>query len=161
MSRPEKVQAALRLMGNPYASLSLFDDAPEDVTSTESTYKQKRAYFKKLENPHAFSSIFGDAGDDLWQAAAKRNGNNLIDLLEKELDEVLGLYQPYVARNDWKQLMDFRPVFLKQVGETPERVEGVTNRLQKFKFSLLPGEKVEYNRAPADRIIRELNKILV
>ena len=145
-------------MGNPYASLSLFDD--EDAT-IEPNFEQKRAYFKKLENPHAFSSIFGDAGGDLWQAAAKRNGNNLITVLEKELDEVLGLYKPYVARNEWKQLMDYRPVFLKQVGETPERVERVTNRLQKFKFSLLPGEKVEYNRAPADQIISELKKILV
>jgi hypothetical protein len=160
MSRPEKMQAALRLMGNPYASLSLFDDTAEG-TAVEPSFEQKRVYFKKLENPHAFSSIFGDAGDDLWQAAAKRNGNNLITVLEKELDEVLGLYKPYVARNDWKHLMDYRPVFLKQVGETPERVERVTNRLQKFKFSLLPGEKVEHNRAPADRVISEFKKILV
>jgi hypothetical protein len=29
MSRPAKIQAALRLMGNPYASLSFFDDAAE------------------------------------------------------------------------------------------------------------------------------------
>jgi len=160
MSRPEKVQAALKLMGNPYASLSLLDDAGEHA-AIETNLEQKRAYFRKLENPHAFSSIFGDAGDDLWQAAANRNGNNLITVLEKELDEVLGLYKPYVARNDWKQLMDYRPIFLAQVGETFERIERVTNRLQKFKFSLLPGEKVEYNRAPAVRIISELKKILV
>jgi hypothetical protein len=160
MSRPKKVQAALRLMGNPYASLSLFDEAGEN-SAVKPSFEQKRAYFKKLENPHAFGSIFGDVSDDLWQAAAKRNGNNLITVLEKELDEVLGLYKPYVARNDWKQLMDYRPVFLKQVGESPERVARVTNRLQKFKFSLLPDEKVEYNRAPADRIISELKKILV
>ena len=160
MSRPEKVQAALRLMGNPYASISLFDDAGEDAT-IEPNFEQKRAYFKKLENPHAFSSIFGDAGDDLWQAAAKRKGNNLITVLEKELNEVLGLYKPYVARNEWKRLMDYRPDFLKQASETTERAERATNRLQKFKFSLLPSEKVEYNRAPADRIISELKKILV
>jgi hypothetical protein len=159
MSRPEKVRAALRLMGNPYASLSLFDDTSEEVTA-EPTPEQKRAYFKKLENPHAFSSIFGDEGDNLWQAVAKQNQNNPIDILEKELDEVLGLYKPYVARTEWKRLMDYRPVFLKQAGEVPERIELITNRLQKFKFSLLPGEKVEHNRAPAIRVISELEKIL-
>ena len=57
--------------------------------------------------------------------------------------------------------LDYRPDFLKQAGETPERAERATNRLQKFKFSLLPDEKVEYNRAPAVRIISELEKILV
>lgn len=156
MSRPEKVQVALRLMGNPYASLSLFDDASEN-TAIEPSFDQKRAYFRKLENPHAFSSIFGDAGDDLWQAAAKRNR---AIVLEKELDEVLRSYKPHVARTEWKKLMDYRPDFLKQAGDTPERVEHVINRLQKFKFSLLPDEKVEYNRAPAVRIISELEKIL-
>jgi hypothetical protein len=160
MSRPEKMQAALRLMGNPYASQSLFDDTAEDA-AVEPSFEQKSAYFKKLENPHAFSSIFGDAGDDLWQAAAKRNKNDVIAVLGKELDEVLGLYKPYVARNEWKRLMDYRPIFLKQAGETPERAECVANRLQKFKFSLLPDEKVEYNRAPAVRIISELEKILI
>lgn len=154
------MQAALRLMGNPYASLSLFDDTAEEA-AVEPSLQQMRAYFKKLENPHAFSSIFGDAGDDLWQAAAKRKKNDLIAVLENGLDEVLSLYKPYVARNEWKRLMDYRPDFLKQASETPERAKRVTNRLQKFKFSLLPDEKVEYNRAPAVRIISELEKILV
>jgi hypothetical protein len=57
--------------------------------------------------------------------------------------------------------MDYRPVFLKQAGEIPERAERVANRLQKFKFSLQPDEKVEHNRAPAVRIISELEKILI
>jgi hypothetical protein len=159
MRRPEKVQAALRLMGNPYASLSLLDEAGDD-TAVEPSFKQKRAYFKKLENPHAFSSIFGEAGDDLWEAAAKRN-TNIIAVLEKELDEVLLLYKPHVAPTEWKTLMDYRPDFLKQAGDTPERVEHVINGLQKFKFSLLPDEKVEFNRAPAVRVIRELENLLV
>lgn len=156
MSRPEKVQAALRLMGNPYASLSLFDDASEDA-AVEPSFQQKRTYFRKLENPHAFSSIFGDAGDDLWQAAAKRKK---IGVLEQELDEVLRSYKRHVARTEWKKLMDYRSDFLKQASDTPTQVEHVINRLQKFRFSLLPDEKVEFNRAPADRIIRELGKIL-
>jgi hypothetical protein len=159
MSRPEKVQTALRLMGNPYASLSLFADEEESVAA-EPNFEQKRAYFKKLENPHAFSAILGDSDDNLWRAAARRQKNDVFASLDKALDEVFILYKPYVARLQWKQLMDFRPVFLKDASETPERAEQVTNRLQKFKFSLAPGEKVEHNRAPADRIISELKKSL-
>jgi hypothetical protein len=159
VSRPEKVQAALRLMGNPYASLSLIDDE-EEVVAAEPSFEQKRAYFKKLENPQAFSAIFGDSEDNLWQSAAKRQENDALVLLGNELDEVLHLYKPYIARNEWVQLMDFKTVFLNQAGETPERAARVTNRLQRFKFSLRPGEKVEYNRAPAARIISELEKIL-
>jgi hypothetical protein len=159
MSRPEKMQAALKLMGNPYASLSLFAAEEESVT-VEPTFKQKQAYFKKLEDPHAFSEIFGDSDDNLWQTAARRQKNDVFVSLEKELNEVLILYKPYVARNEWKRLMDFRPAFLKKASETPEQAEQVINRLQKFKFSLAPGEKVEYNRAPAARIIGELKTLL-
>src|SRR5689334_17042948 len=117
MSRPEKVQAALRLMGNPYASLSLFPDEDESV-AVEPTFEQKRAYFKKLEDPHAFSEIFGDSEDNLWLAATRRQKNDVLNdvfaNLEKELDEVLNLYKNYVARSEWNQLIDFRPVFLRE-----------------------------------------------
>ena len=146
-------------MGNPYASLSLFPDEDESV-AIEPTFEQKRAYFKRLENPHAHSAIFGDSEDNLWQAAARHQKNDAFVSLEKELDEVLNLYKHYVARNEWKHLMDFRPFFLQEASDTPEHANQVINRLQKFKFSLAPGEKVEYNRAPADRIISELKKIL-
>ena len=159
MSRPEKVQATLRLMGNPYASLSLFTDEDESV-AVKPTLAQKRAYFRNLENPHAHNEIFGDSDDNLWQAASRRQKIDVFDHLQKELEEVLKLYKAYVARSEWKQLMDFRPIFLKQASETPEHAELVIDRLQKFKFSLAPGEKVEYNRAPAARIINELKKIL-
>jgi hypothetical protein len=160
MSRLEKVQAVLRLMGNPYASLSLFPDEDESAIA-EPTFKQKRAYFKKLEDPHAYSEIFGDSDDNLWQAAARRQENDVFVRLEKELDEILDLYKGYVARNEWKQLTNFRPVFLEEARETSERAKQVIVRLQRFKFSLAPDEKVEYNRAPAIRIISELKKILV
>lgn len=159
MSRPEKVQAALRLMENPYASLSLFPDEEESV-AVEPTFEQKRAYFRKLEDPHVFNEIFGDADDNLWRAAARRQKSGVFASLEKELDEVLNLYKNYIARSEWRQLMDYRPVFLQEANDTPEHVGQVINRLQKFKFSLAPGEKVEYNRAPATRIIGELKKIL-
>ena len=159
MSRPEKVQAALRRMGNPYASLSLCGDE-EEIVAAEPSFEQKQAYFKKLENPHAFSAVFGDSDENLWTAAAKRQRSDVAAILEKELNEVLALYKPHIAQNEWAHLTDFKPDFIRQASETVERAEQVVNRLQKFKLSLAPGEKVEFNRAPATRIINELKKLL-
>lgn len=153
------MQAALRLMGNPYASLSLFPDEEESV-AVEPTFEQKRAYFKKLEDPHAFSEIFGNSDDNLWQAATRRQKNDVFASVEKDLDEVLNQYKRYVAQDQWEKLMAFRPIFLEEASDSPEHAERVINRLQKFKFSLDPGEKVEFNRAKADPIISELKKIL-
>jgi hypothetical protein len=158
MRRSENVQAALRLMGNPYASLSLFSE--EEAASAEPSLKQKQAYFRKLENPHAFSSIFGDSEDNLWGAAESRKKADPGAILDRELDEVLLQYRPYVARNEWSKLMGFKPIFVKRAAEAPEKVKLVISRLQKFRFALLHGEKVEWNRAPASRIIQELEKIL-
>lgn len=156
-NRPEKLRAALRLMGNPYASLSLIDD--EEV-QTEPTFEQKRAYFRELENPHAYDSIFGNTEDNLWHAALSREKNNFATDLEKTLDDVIGLYKPYVARKEWLRLMDYRPTFLEKACQTQEMAEQTMRRLQQLKFSLASDEKVEYNRAPAARIIAELEKLL-
>ena len=157
----KKVKAYLRLLGNPYASLSLYDD-PEAIAIAEPSIDQKRAYFRKLEDPHAYNSVFEDSEEGigaqmempLSQKTAAANA------LEKELDGVLRLYKPYVARNEWSRVMDYRPSFLARAGKTPTSAEHAANRLQKLRFSLSPGEKVEYNRAPAARIISELEKIL-
>lgn len=159
MSRPEKVQAALRLMGNQYASLSLFPDEDESVAA-EPTFEQKRTYFRKLEDPHAFNEIFGNADDNLWQAAANRQKADVFVNLEKELDLILNQYKRFVAQNQWGMLMEFKPVFLRKAGDTPEHALQATNRLGKFRFSLGLDEKVQHNRAPAVRIISELEKIL-
>ena len=158
----KKEKAYLRLLGNPYASLSLYDD-PEAAAVAEPSIDQKRAYFKKLEDPHAFDSIFADADEDTGAQIQLRltPKSVAVDDLEKELDEVLRLYKPYIARNEWSRVMDYRPIFLKQAGETTANSERVTNQLRKFRFSLSANEKVEHNRAPAARIIRELKKILV
>jgi hypothetical protein len=161
MSRPEKVQAALRLMGNPYASLSLFPDGEESVAA-EPTFEQKRTYFRKLEDPHAFSEIFGDSDDNLWQVAAKREKEkNIVIFLENELDGILSKYRPFVDRKEWSKLMEFKPYFIRKASQTHEQAERVANRLQQFKFSLLlPGEKAAHNRAEAKPIIENLLQII-
>jgi hypothetical protein len=161
MSRPEKMQAALRLMGDPYASLSLCADEEEFVTA-ESTFEQKRAYFKKLEDPHADSEIFGDSDENLWQVAAKRDKEkNIVIFLKNELDGVLSKYRPFVDKKEWSKLMEFKPYFIQKASQNHEQAERVANRLQQFKFSLhLPGEKAAHNRAEADPIIKNLLQII-
>jgi hypothetical protein len=145
-AKPNKVRAYLKLLGNPYASLSILDEFDGPAAPTPS-FEDKQAYFKILEDPHAYGSIFGELED-----------NN--EILEKELDEVLSLYKPYVAQSDWKRVEDYRPVFMKKATETAARAEQIIGRLRGLRFSLSPGEKVEFNRAPAVRIISELEKIL-
>ena len=81
--------------------------------------------------------------------------------LEKEFETLLQLYKPYVARDQWSQVTEYRSKFLSAAATTPETTARVVERLRKLKFSLLPKEKVQSNRAPADRIIEELQKLLV
>lgn len=80
--------------------------------------------------------------------------------LADQLDDMLGQYQPNVSKPDWFRVLEFRPAFLDQATRTPELARRTSGRLMKLRLSLMPGEKVEYNRAPADRIIAELRKLL-
>jgi hypothetical protein len=142
----QKANAYIRLLENPYASLSLFDDSTDSVAQ-EPTVEQKRAYLRKLENPHAHSSIF-DPQEEM------RRG------LETTLDEVLQLYRPYIARNEWSRVKEYRAVFIENATASAEKAERVMGHLKRLGFHLDPDENVEYNRAPAARIINELEKIL-
>jgi hypothetical protein len=76
------------------------------------------------------------------------------------LDEVLRLYKPYVARSDWGQVEAYRSSFLSEADKTPLARMRVATRLKELRFSLMPGEKVEHNRAPAARILGELKRLL-
>jgi thymidylate synthase len=79
--------------------------------------------------------------------------------LEQELEQVLSQYQPYVARDQWSRVRDYRSVFLKKATESPDKLRRVFERLQRLKFSLGKGEKVETHRARADLIIDGLEKL--
>jgi hypothetical protein len=119
----------------------------EEPAAAEPTLEQKRLYFRELQDPHAHDSIFGNPDDNR-------------KALEKELDEVLNLYKPFVARNDWERVIDYRPIFIREATKTAIIADRTISRLQKLKFSLPANEKVEFNRAPAARIIGELEKLL-
>jgi hypothetical protein len=175
----ERVKAQIRLLQNPYASLSMREDEEQD-TPPKATLEQKQAYFRKLQNPYAYYAIFGDPEDEQVFGSAKIPKQAVLPLgeasdhsyvqqqdssiskeeLEKLVDEVFRLYKPYVARSEWSQVEAYRSSFLKEASSTPAARSRVAARLRMLKFSLMPGEKVEQNRAPAQRLLGELKRLL-
>ena len=140
-----EIQAYVRRLGNPYALLAFIDDEPQ-VTG-----QQKRAYFKNLQNPHAFDAIFGEPSDIAPASGAS---------IESELDAVLSLYKSHVARSEWDRVSEYRPSFLAGAKRSRKTTEELVTALRSFRFTLLPNERVEYNRAPAEAIIRALKELL-
>lgn len=176
----ERVKAHIRLLQNPYASLSMQEEDEEQDTPPKATLEQKQAFFRKLQNPYAYYAIFGDAEDKQELGSARipkqavlplvEAGNHSYvqqpdssiskDELEKLVDEVFRLYKPYVARSEWAQVEAYRSSFLNEASSTPAARSRVAARLRMLKFSLMPGEKVEQNRAPAQRLLGELKRLL-
>jgi hypothetical protein len=176
MSSQSLISEKVKARQNPYLVLEL-EEVPDEATN-ESVFERKRAYFVKLQEPAAYGDLFGDDDEPPAQTASLARGlqtpsaivvaEDLVDgtaisrgRLEELLDEVLNLYKPYVAREDWTQVKGFRLEFLDVASRTPASARRVAERLQTLKFSLSPDEKVEFNRAPADGIINKLKQLLV
>jgi hypothetical protein len=172
----EKWRSQVAIFQNPYRFLELEEESLGGVPN-EPTFEQKQAYFSRLQNPHAYQDIFGEIEKEPSlnesPARASQNPRSTVETnlasggvgisrahLEKSLLEVLGLFKPYVARKDWAQVMDYRSEFLDDASRTPARAKRVFDRLKELRFSLMPGERVEHNRAPAARIISELKRLL-
>lgn len=172
-AKEEQVRAYIRLLGNPYASLSIYGETGEVVQAAN-----PRARIKEMGNPYAFLQLAENEEDD--NLAASHAVQAPLDFptqpessepftepqlsvndLGAALDEVLRVYKPYVARGEWSKVEEVRPVLMSRAKKHPEKMALVIKRLKKFAFTLLPGEKVEYNRASADKIISELEKVLV
>jgi len=163
---PEQVRAYVKLLGNPYASRE-FEDQP-----AEPTLEEKRNYFRKLQNPWAHDAVFNEGNAEVKsfdrvrgispseERVASHHPATLTADLESELDAVLRLYKPYVARNEWTRVLEYRPSFLERARKGHNGTDHVIAALRQLQFSPLPDEKVQYNRAPAARIIRELEKLL-
>lgn len=134
---------------------------------TEPTFEQKMARIRRSGNPYTWYSLFEEEDSSTRKESrtyAKSDQSNVRSAnpspIERLLDEVLGLYQPHVARNEWARVTSFRTQFLQEARINTSMEERVRARLEELKFSLMPGEKVEYNRAPSEAIISELKKLL-
>jgi thymidylate synthase/nicotinamide riboside kinase len=78
---------------------------------------------------------------------------------EHELEQLLELYRPQVAKDQWSRVVEYQPIFLQTASASPEKLAKVFQRLQNLRFSLEPGEKVESQRAKAEVIIRRLEQL--
>lgn len=161
-------QSQLGLFENPYAFIDPDESDVGEPLRTVTT-DQKREYLRKLQNPYAYHAIFDEEEippvippqrQALHPSPVSGDKSISKDELEGLLDEVLGLYKPFVARDDWSQVDGYRNEFLVEATRTPTTMTRVAKRLQELKFALAPGERVEQNRAPASRIIGELKKLL-
>jgi hypothetical protein len=156
-----KRKAYIKLLGNPYASLSLDDEA---VDPQPPSLDARRAYLRTMGNPYAFAALCNDEDEQTAKREEKppathrsSSGNTLPTVL----DDLLQLYKPYVARDEWARVLSYREEFLAQAPQSRYPIERLTQRIGDLIFSLMPGEKVQFNRAPADRIITELKRLLV
>lgn len=167
-----RTRGIIKRLGNPYASLSLVDD-PDLMPTPIGIAERRRAQFRAMQNPHAHFDFFGESADPETENHLSgqlelgvdgsvpnrehlRSGSGFI----KALGEVLEQYRPYVARNEWSKLLAYRELFIEKAARSKLSSGQITERINLMKFTLMPGEKVEYNRAPASRIIQALDQVL-
>ena len=79
--------------------------------------------------------------------------------LERELEQVLELYRPHVAPDQWSRVVAHQPIFIERATTSQRKVVTVFQRLRSLRFSLEKGEKVEAHRARAEVIIRGLEEL--
>src|SRR5690606_28822199 len=82
-----------------------------------------------------------------------------LEVLRIEIEAVLEQYRPYVARKEWSRVKEYRVQFIEEASKDLSSVPTLVRRLRSLKFELMPGEKVEYNRAPASQVIDQLKRI--
>jgi len=173
-----KEKAYITLLGNPYAKLSFYGEVEETVSQAP-TLEREHVRLKEMQNPYAFLEYYGE--EQVGKRSNAKPTQTLISFtdnlntqpekvskrpilspdLTAVLDEVLQIYKPYMARSEWTKVTEYRMAFIAEAQQSLVVTSRVVDRLQKLKFSLLPGEKVEFNRAPAAKIIDQLKKLLL
>jgi hypothetical protein len=162
----DAVRVRMARYHNPYIVLEWEEDA---LMTAQAGRGRKESYYERLQEPAAYYDLFGSP-DHLVEttvAECKNQGRTFQgdsfvsrDGLEDLLSQVLSLYKPYVAKSHWTRVMEFRPQFLLEATRTQTLAQRTARRLEELKFSLMPGEKIEYNRASADQIIKALTGLL-
>lgn len=80
-------------------------------------------------------------------------------LLSRELDSVIALYRPFIAKKQFSELRKYSDTFVDHCVEAGVDTKKTVLFLQSKKFELLPGEKVQCNRAQASAITNELDAV--
>jgi nicotinamide riboside kinase len=135
-----------RTVGDRVAQVDLF---PEFGTKTASS----------TEVPPVSDFLSGVRGNATNQR--RRTDSTVLSRadFEKEFEQVLALYRPHIAKDQWSRVVAYQPIFLEAATASPLKSAKVFERLQNLRFSLEYDEKVESHRAKADVIIRRLEEL--
>jgi hypothetical protein len=166
----------LELFHNPYCFLQ--EEEAAGSPSLGFLDEKKQAYLTNLRDPYAYLEFFSaneraqvlppgeDKAKNRLAPKTHRGKKQPSDSqmtrqdLEDLVDEVLAKHKPNVARGEWSKVMEYKSEFLTLASATPETSARVAEALRSLNLQLLPGEKIEFYRAPAERIIAELKRLL-
>jgi hypothetical protein len=140
--RSPALRDALRLLGNPYASLQTFA-APELRTLTE----RERAYVRLLENQYAPLSIGITAQGN--PSSLKSPEVRVLKSVpkaefQKECRRIFGQYIPAVEKGRLRH--HHRGFISRNVGRAPGIRAALLSELRKYDLGDLPGFQARFNR---------------
>lgn len=152
--RDEKTKAALKLLGNPYASLSLVEDR-EDVDLTNVITDPKRVYYKLLENPCAYDSIFGDPVAEGEEKHGTSDANTC-DVTSHQKsrcskksfqDGCRRIFLQYIPPSEGRTLRPhYRDFIIRNETNSPEHRFRLLGELRKYDISTSGDFKPHFNR---------------
>ena len=161
----ENARAYVRLLQNPYASLSIQDE-PEESIPVETTLEQKRTYFRKLENPHAHSEVFGESTAIQESVEAKptplvspKGANRQISKRDFQ-DGCRRILLQYTPPDEGPVLRQhYRDFISRNENRSPEQRFRFLNELGKYDISTSGNFKPQFNREQELLTARKLEQI--
>jgi hypothetical protein len=161
----ENVRAALRLMQNPYAKLSLIEDKEFVSTGEEPTMEQKKAYFRKLQNPHAHSSIFDEPGQESQSGTTPGLDPGKVTrvsrLSKKQFeDDCRRIFLQYIPHAEGRVLRPHHREFItRNANRSPEQRFRLLEELAKYDISTSGNFKPHFNRERELFTVKKLREI--
>lgn len=143
-SRSKKVVDYLRLLGNPYASLSVIEEAQDDAavaTDFEPLTAPERAYVKQLGNQYAPLSIARESTRDSTYTAAGASK-------AKFVDECRRIFRQYIPQVENGRLRSHYREFIDRNKDQPAPFRAALLRLLAVYdiSAVLPGLRLQFNR---------------
>jgi hypothetical protein len=164
-TRSEKTKAALKLLQNPYASLSLEDETADDASS-DATMEQKHAYYRKLENPCAFDAVFGEPTEPAQQVVLKTSSIGLSrpqsrGISKKDFEEgCRRILRQYVPPSEGQTLRPhYRDFIARNARRSPEQRSRILDGLSKYDLATSGNFSPQFNREQELLTVKKLQQI--
>ena len=162
----KKLSRYLKELGNPYASLSLFDDDEIKIeVKHTATDKQRHAYLKQLQNPHAYHAIFEDSENSIILSDGNQNQSvrleNRNSLSKKDFQsQCRRIFSQYIPSYGNKVLRTHHRDFIvrNELRKGEERFFLIA-QLQKYDLSTSGNYKPHFNRERDALTIAKLQEI--